>query len=147
MICAGQIIQAQEFMIMKNLGKNNSIQQEKTKFFSQKFLIAKIQKLNNKSLDQVLMKLKYQQKKQQMIILNKTMMVNLLDRSHNHFFQKQEEVNFGKMKLKLLLQDKLMQKIQVQDNITMRKKRMILRIKLLLKKLFMLHLTAVMKDM
>lgn len=60
MICAGQIIQAQEFMIMKNLGKNNSIQQEKTKFFSQKFLIAKIQKLNNKFLDQVLMKLKYQ---------------------------------------------------------------------------------------
>lgn len=82
-----------------------------------------------------------------MIILNKTMMVNLLDRSHNHFFQKQEEVNFGKMKLKLLLQDKLMQKIQAQDNITMRKKRMILRIKLLLKKLSMLHLTAVMKDM
>jgi hypothetical protein len=75
------------------------------------------------------------------------MMVNLLDRSHNHFFQKQEEVNFGKMKLKLLLQDKLMQKIQAQDNITMRKKRMILRIKLLLKKLSMLHLTAVMKDM
>ena len=65
-----------------------------------------------------------------MIILNKTMMVNLLDRSHNHFSQKQEEVNFGKMKLKLPLQDKLMQKIQAQDNITMRKKKMILRIKL-----------------
>jgi len=57
-------------------------------------------------------------------------MVNLLDRSHNRFFQKQEEVNFGKMKLKLPLQDKLMQKIQAQDNITMRKKKMILRIKL-----------------
>ena len=57
-------------------------------------------------------------------------MVNLLDRSHNLFFQKQEEVNFGKMKLKLPLQDKLMQKIQAQDNITMRKKKMILRIKL-----------------
>jgi len=58
------------------------------------------------------------------------MMVNLLDRSHNLFFQKLEEVNFGKMKLKLPLQDKLMQKIQAQDNITMRKKKMILRIKL-----------------
>jgi hypothetical protein len=57
-------------------------------------------------------------------------MVNLLDRSHNLFFQKLEEVNFGKMKLKLPLQDKLMQKIQAQDNITMRKKKMILRIKL-----------------
>ena len=129
-ICVGQIIRAQEFMIMKNLGKNNSIQQEKTKYFSQKFQIAKIQKLNNKFPDQVLMKLKYQSKKQLTIILNKTMMVNLLDRSHNLFFQKQEEVNFGKMKLKLPLQDKLMQKIQAQDNITMRKKKMILRIKL-----------------
>jgi hypothetical protein len=57
-------------------------------------------------------------------------MVNLLDRSHNLFFQKLEEVNSGKMKLKLPLQDKLMQKIQAQDNITMRKKKMILRIKL-----------------
>ena len=82
-----------------------------------------------------------------MIILNKIMMVNLLDKSHNHFFQKQEEVNFGKMKLKLPLPDKLMQKIRAQDNTIMRKKKMTLRIKLLLKRLFMLHLIAVMKDM
>ena len=60
MICVGQIIQAPEFMIMKNLGKNNSIQLEKIKYFNQKFQIAKIQKLNNKFQDQVLMKLKYQ---------------------------------------------------------------------------------------
>lgn len=51
------------------------------------------------------------------------MMDNLLDKSHNHFFQKQEEENFGKMKLKLLSLDRLTQKIQALDNTTMKKKR------------------------
>lgn len=60
MICVGQIILALEFMILKNLDKNNLILQEKIKYFNQKFLIAKIRKLNNKFQDQVLMKLKYQ---------------------------------------------------------------------------------------
>lgn len=53
------------------------------------------------------------------------MMANLQDKNPNHFFPKQEEENSGKMKLKLHLQDKLMRKIQGQDNTITRKKKMI----------------------
>ena len=91
------------------------------KFFNRKYQTAKKYKLKMQIQVQETMKLFNLLKKWQKINKKKVLMANLLDLNHNHF--KQKEGNSGKMKVRPHIQDKLMQKILGQANMTMKRKK------------------------
>jgi hypothetical protein len=67
-----------------------------------------------------------------------------LDRNLNRFYSRLREENSGNMKVQLHIQDKLSLSIQVLENMTMRKRKMISKIRLSWMKQFSHHSVAAM---
>ena len=83
MTCVGLTIPALVLMISKRLDKSSIMPLEKTQFSNPKWPTAKTLKSGHHIQDQELTEQHTQLRIAQMNILSKTLMDNLLDRSHN----------------------------------------------------------------